>query len=88
MFIVPRLMTPLWRNQILRYADIFLDLKLVHPTWPVEMLEPLTFAFCHPYHSHSPWGVRRSKALLELGRYVQGVWENDPGTEGTLLHEL
>ena len=30
MFIVPRLMTPLWQKQILKYSDIFLELKLGH----------------------------------------------------------
>ena len=79
MFIVTRLMTP--------HPEIVLELKLGHPAWPVYMLEHLTIDVCYSYLSHSPWEIRRSKELLELGRSVQRVWENNPGTEGHLLNE-
>ena len=71
MFIVPRSMTPLWQKQLLKASDIVLVLKPGHPSWPVEMLEPLTMAVCYPYISHILWEVRRYKALLELRRSVQ-----------------
>ena len=88
MFIVSRLMFPLWRKQLLKSADIVLELKSGQPSWTVEILEPLTIAVCYPYISHIPWEVRRSKALLDMGRSMQGVWEKEPGAEGTLLQQL
>ena len=54
----------------------------------MDVLEPLTISVCYSYLSHSPWEVRRSKALLELVRYVQGVWVNDPGAKVPLLRRL
>ena len=87
-FVVPRLMTPLWRKHLFKAADIVLILPPGHEAWPEDMLEPLTIAFCFPYLSHSPWQFKRSKVLLELGRSLHEVWNSDSGTEGSLLRQL
>jgi hypothetical protein len=87
-FIVPRLMSPLWRKHLFKAADLVLVLPQGHPAWPDDMLEPLTIAFCFPYLTHSPWQLKRSKVLLEMGRSVHGVWNSDGSSEGSLLREL
>ena len=87
-FIVPRLMTPLWRKHLFKVADLVVVLPPGHVAWPAEMLEPLTIAFCFPYLSHSPWQLKRSQVLLGLGRSLYEVWNSDVCTEGPLLREL
>ena len=87
-FIVPRLMTPLWRKHLFKAADLVVTLPPGHVAWPAEMLEPLTIAFCFPYLSHSPWQLKRSKVLLGLGRALHEVWNSDLCTEGPLLWKL
>jgi len=87
-FIVPRLMTPLWRKHLFKASDLVVVLPPGHVAWPAEMLEPLTIAFCFPYLSHSPWQLKRSQVLLELGRSLHEVWNSDVCTEGPLLRKL
>ena len=87
-FIVPRLMTPLWRKHLFKAADLVVVLPPGHVAWPADMLEPLTIAFCFPYLSHSPWQLKRSKILLELGRSLHEVWDTNLGSEGPLLRKL
>ena len=87
-FIVPRLMAPLWRKHLYKAADIVLTIPPGHKAWPEEMLEPLTIAFCFPYLSHSPWQLKRSQILLELGRTLHEVWNSDPSAEGPVLRQL
>ena len=87
-FIVPRLMTPLWRRHLFKAADLVVVLPPGHVAWPAEMLEPLTIAFCFPYLSHSPWQLKRSQVLLGLGRSLHEVWNSDVCTEGPLLRKL
>ena len=54
MFIVSRLMSPLWWKQLLKSADIVLELKPGHSYFTLEMLEPPTSAVYYPYLSHIP----------------------------------
>ena len=87
-FIVPRLMTPLWRKHLFKAADLVVVLPPGHVAWPADMLEPLTIAFCFPYLSHSPWQLKRSKILLGLGRSLHEVWDTNLGSERPLLRKL
>ena len=87
-FVVPRLMAPLWRKHLYKAADIVLSIPPGHKCWPENMLEPLTIAFCFPYLSHSPWQLKRSKLLLELGGSLHEVWNSDSSAEGPFLRQL
>lgn len=87
-FIVPRLMLPLWRKQLHKAADLVLDIPLGHNTWGEDMFEPLTIAFCFPYLDHRPWELRRAPVLLDLGRDLRRVWDEDGNAEGPLLRKL
>jgi hypothetical protein len=88
LFIVPRLMQPLWRKHLHKAADIVLTLKPGHPAWPLDMLEPLTLAFVFPFIRHKPWQLRGSIQLLALGRQLCRVWAGDNGNERSLLRKL
>jgi hypothetical protein len=50
-FICPRLLSPEWRKQLNKAADIVLTLKagIDQAAWPSEMFEPLTIAFVFPF---------------------------------------
>ena len=88
LFIVPRLMQPLWRKHLYKAADIVLMLKPGHPAWPIDMYEPLTLAFVFPFTRSKPWQLRGSPQLMALGRCLSGVWNEDERGEGSLLRQL
>ena len=87
-FIVPRLMQPLWRKHLFKAADIVLTLKPGHPAWPIDMYEPLTIAFVFPFISFKPWQLRGSPQLMALGKQLCEVWVEDTRREGPLLRKL
>ena len=88
MFIIPRLMQPLWRKHLHKAADLILSLKPGHEAWPIHMYEPLTIAFIFPFIRQKPWQLRGSTQLMALGRSVSGMWAEDARREGPLLREL
>ena len=61
-FIVPRLMTHLWRRQLFRDADVHFYVYAGAPFWPRSMHEPLTvaivFPLAHVPRYNGPWIVR------------------------------
>ena len=87
-FIVPRLMMPLWRKQLYKAADLVLHLPASHSAWPSQMFEPLTIAILYPFLKFRPWQIRGSPQVLDLGRELSRVWREDPGREGPLLWKL
>ena len=87
-FIVPRLMQPLWRKHLYKAADIVLTIKPGHPAWPIEMYEPLTIAFVFPFISFKPWQLRGSPQLMALGKQLSEMWIEDTRREGPILRKL
>ena len=88
LFVVPRLMEPMWRKQLYKAADLVVSLKPGHDAWPRNMHEPLTIAFLFPFISQKPWQLRGSIQLLALGRSLCRVWAGDEGNEGLILRQL
>ena len=86
--IVPRLFTPYWRRHLNKVADIVLTIPAGHPSWPKEMLEPLTLGIVFPFVNHSPWSLQRCPFLLEMGKLLSELWATNPGAEGPVLREL
>ena len=87
-FVVPRLMQPLWRKQLYKAADLVIELPAGHKVWPSSMHEPLTLAFCFPYLPYRPWELRRSPLMLEVGRHLRTLFEDHQDAEGPVLREL
>jgi hypothetical protein len=88
LFVVPRLMQPLWRKQLYKAADLVVLLKPGHRAWPMQMHEPLTIAFLFPFISQKPWQLRGSVQLLALGRQLCRVWAGNEGNKGLILRKL
>ena len=88
LFVIPRLMQPIWRKHLYKAADLVIMLKPGHAAWPKEMHEPLTLAFVFPFISHKPWQLRGSIQLLALGRQLCQVWEENERDEGPILWKL
>jgi len=74
--VIPRLMTPRWRKQLHKAADLVL---FVPPTlanvWPVEMFEPCLIGIVFPFIPHRPWQLRGVPRLLALEREVRSLWD-------------
>ena len=87
-FVIPRLLALFWRRHLWKGTDLVVELPAGHPAWPKEMHEPLTLVFFFPYLKHSPWELRRSPLLLELGKSLCRVWKTNEGTEELFLREL
>ena len=88
-FLCPRLLTQYWRKRLSRLADIVLELPPgAIPEWPLAMHEPLLIALTLRFTTVSPWQLRQSPAILELGRQVQGVWHDQVQHDQYLLHKL
>ena len=88
LFVVPRLMTPLWRKQLYKAADLVVTIPCGHQAWPVNMFEPLTVAFIFPFLNSRPWQLRGSFYLLALGRELSRLWRDNKSGEGPILRKL
>ena len=88
LFVVPRLMSPLWRKQLYKAADLVVTIPCGHECWPVDMFEPLTVAFIFPFLNSRPWQLGGSIYLLALGRELSRLWRDNEGGERPILRQL
>ena len=88
LFVVPRLMSPLWRKQLYKAADLVVTIPCGHACWPIDMYEPLTLAFVFPFLNSRPWQLRGSLYLLALGRELSRLWRDNESGEGLVLRQL
>ena len=86
--VVPKLLTGEWRKNVLKSADLILEIPAGHRAWPSEMYESLTLALFFPYLSRKPWELRRTKFMVEMERTVQGVLKESDSAGGSLLSQL
>lgn len=73
-FVVPRLMTHLWRKQLFKDADVVFYVKAGAPFWPSSMHEPLTIIIVLPLayvkNYRGPWIVKHTPSAREFGRHM------------------
>ena len=86
--VVPRLMSPEWRKQLFKVADLCIELPFDKIWTKAEQHEPLTLAVVFPFLSHSPWQLKRTPAFLALGNVLRSLWKEGTISSGTLLHKL
>eukprot|EP00984_Skeletonema_dohrnii_P024304 scaffold13420_cov135-Skeletonema_dohrnii-CCMP3373.AAC.1 len=84
-FVIPRLMTHLWRKQLFKDADVRFYVRAGAPFWPSSMHEPLTvllvlpLAFVENYRG--PWTVRDTTEAREFGELMDTEF-GDPVQNG------
>jgi hypothetical protein len=89
-FVVPRLMTHLWRKQLFKLADLVFSMPAGFrlDTWPSNMFEPLIVGVILPYLPAFPWSRRHTDSVLEVGRALSGVFSALQGDECSVLRQL
>jgi hypothetical protein len=93
-FVVPRLMTHLWRKQLSKDADVVLTIPVGQSFWPANMHEPLLLVIVlpltHVSNYRGPWLVKSTdapSALEERLKRCFAAWgESEDDSEE--LHEL
>ena len=74
-FVVPRLMTHLWRKQLGKDADLMFDIPVGSAMWPLSQHEPLIVAiilpFSHKPRYRGPWLVREASFAATAGRILK-----------------
>ena len=66
-FICPRLMTNLWRKQLMKTTDVvFYVAAGAKSFWNTNMYEPLMFGLILPFRAEPPWQLRQSSEILAL----------------------
>ena len=81
-------MSPLWRKQLEKAADLIVELPAGHSAWPEEMFEPLTITFLFLFSRYRPWQIARAPALVGAGKQLRKVWKENQSAEGPILRKL
>jgi len=91
-FLVPRLMTHLWRRDLGKEADILFNIPAGVPFWGARQYEPLTVAILFPL-SHvpsytGPWVVKGTIVGANFKRALVRGFRGDPPDDPAELHGL
>ena len=91
-FVVPRLMTHLWRKQLGKDANLMFHVKPGACFWPKSMHEPLYVAIVLPLayaeQHRGPWVLHGSRTSLELSQSLVSGFK-DPELYGSQkFHDL
>jgi len=89
-FVVPRLMTPQWRKQVFKLADLVFTLPVAFnpAVWDACMSEPLVVGIVLPYLPVPPWSRRDTPSVLKVGRALSGLFASLSGHECPILRQL
>ena len=86
--IIPKLMTHLWRKNVLKTCDLSFYIDVGHPCWPEEMCESILVALYLPLLHCHPWTLRRTKSVLEVERQVRYLQKREAGAEVSILWQF
>ena len=87
-FLVPRLMTPLWLKQLYKCCDLILEIPPSCEYWNTNMYEPCVIGFCFPFLSHFPWQLRSTPKMFALHRTLPQVWKDDKVSPRFILRKF
>ena len=87
-WIVPRLLSGEWRKNLLKSADLIVEIPAGNSCWPEKMHESLTLALFFPYLSRKPWELRRSKFMVEVEGVLRRMFKEREESGGRVLSEL
>jgi len=88
-WLCPRLCTHQWRKKLFKVADVVWELPPGRrPEWPAPMHETLILALVLPFICTSPWQLRSTPRVLELGGTVRRLWDLPGSDVGSVLRQL
>ena len=90
-FLVPRLMTHLWRRDLGKEADILFNIPAGVHFWGARLYEPLTvvlFPLSHVPSYTGPWVVKGTDVGANFERALVRGFRGDPLDDPAELHEL
>ena len=90
-FLVPRLMTHLWRRDLGKEADILFNIPAGVPFWGARLYEPLTvvlFPLSHVPSYTGPWVVKGTDVGANFERALVRGFRGDLPDDPAELHEL
>ena len=87
-WIVPGLLTGEWRKNVLKSADLIVEIPAGHTYWPADMHESLTLALFFPFIASKPWELRRCKFMVEMESKLQKVLKSGDSSGRSILSEL
>jgi len=91
-FLVPRLMTHLWRRDLGKEADILFNIPAGVPFWGARQYEPLTVAILFPLSQVSsytgPWVVKGTDVGANFEQALVRGFGGDPPDDPAELHGL
>ena len=87
-FLVPRLMSPEWRSQLYKTADLIFSIPAGHTHWQKSTHEPLTVAICFPYIHRTPWELKGPPIMGRMTGKLCQLFEEDSIAGRHLLSKL
>jgi hypothetical protein len=63
-------------------------MKAGSEVWPATMFEPLTIGIVFPFLDISPWQLKGTPKMLQLGRTMSSLLEDTNLVTGDLLRQL
>ena len=88
LFVVPHLMTPEWKTQLYKTADLIFTLPFGDEHWPASHHESLTIAVCFPYLRREPWELKSSPLIGRMAGELHKVLSNSPSAGRNFLSQL
>ena len=87
-FIVPHLMTPEWKSQLYKTADLIFTLPFGNNYWPAHHHESLTIAVCFPYLRREPWELKGTPLMGRMAGELCKVLSTSNRTGRNILSQL
>ena len=87
-FLCPKLLTCEWRRQLNKAADLVLFLPAGSDGWPEQMYEPLTLGFLFPFLHVSPWQLKGTPKMFQLGRQLPKLFSEKKLASRDILRQL
>ena len=81
-------MTPEWKTQLYKTADLLFTLPFGDKYWPASNHESLTIAVCFPYLRREQWELKSSPLMGRMAGELHQMLSKDPSSGRDLLSQL
>jgi hypothetical protein len=88
LFIVPRLITSIWRKRGFRVGTFSFTIPSATAVWKKGQHKPLICMVCLPLYCHRPWSLRGTKLVGGVERSMRGMQSFNTSWTGSLLRKF